>query len=84
MFVTSLQTICFSLFCVQRFQKMCGEEFLESVDAQGQPAPSVDRPETSESSSIVLEARGNLCVKEIQIHFKTNNKSVLNSITYFQ
>ncbi|XP_028452594.1 A-kinase anchor protein 9 isoform X6 [Perca flavescens] len=42
---------------IQCFQKMFGEEFLESAAAEGGPPPSVDRPETSESTSILLEAR---------------------------
>nr|XP_046273438.1 A-kinase anchor protein 9 isoform X2 [Scatophagus argus] len=42
---------------IQYFQKMFGEEFLESVDAKGQPPSSVERPETSESTPIILEAR---------------------------
>ncbi|KAF1381707.1 hypothetical protein PFLUV_G00156800 [Perca fluviatilis] len=42
---------------IQCFQKMFGEEFLESPAAEGGPPPSVDRPETSESTSILLEAR---------------------------
>lgn len=37
---------------------MFGEEFLEGVDAEARPPPSVERPDTSESTSIVLEARG--------------------------
>ncbi|XP_035849224.1 A-kinase anchor protein 9 isoform X4 [Sander lucioperca] len=42
---------------IQCFKKMFGEEFLESAAAEGGPPPSVDRLETSESTSIVLEAR---------------------------
>ncbi|GLD59177.1 A-kinase anchor protein 9, partial [Lates japonicus] len=38
------------------FRKMFGEDFLESVDV-GRPPPPEERPETSESTSIVLEAR---------------------------
>lgn len=39
---------------------MFGEEFLESADSEGQTPRSVERPETSDSTSIMLEARGNL------------------------
>ncbi|XP_037649678.1 A-kinase anchor protein 9 isoform X2 [Sebastes umbrosus] len=42
---------------IQCFRKMFGEEFLESVAAEGRPPPSEETPETSESTSIVLEAR---------------------------
>uniref|UniRef100_A0A4W6C5A1 A-kinase anchoring protein 9 n=1 Tax=Lates calcarifer TaxID=8187 RepID=A0A4W6C5A1_LATCA len=38
------------------FRKMFGEDFLKSVDV-GRPPPSEERPETTESTSIVLEAR---------------------------
>ncbi|CAB1443391.1 unnamed protein product [Pleuronectes platessa] len=38
------------------FRKLFGEEFLESVDLSWQP-PSEERPETSESTSIIQEAR---------------------------
>ncbi|KAF7664098.1 hypothetical protein LDENG_00189000 [Lucifuga dentata] len=38
------------------FRKMFGEKFLESVDAEGQRPPSVERPESDESSSVLLEA----------------------------
>lgn len=50
------------LFGVQCFKKMFGEEFLESVDEDSQPPPLADRHETKESTTIVLEARGNLSV----------------------
>ncbi|XP_069032331.1 A-kinase anchor protein 9 isoform X1 [Embiotoca jacksoni] len=39
------------------FRKIFGEEYLESVDADGQPLSSEERPVTSESTSVVLEAR---------------------------
>ncbi|XP_049891352.1 A-kinase anchor protein 9 isoform X3 [Epinephelus moara] len=42
---------------IQRFQKTFGEEFLECVAGEGPLPPSVERPETSESTSIILEAR---------------------------
>ncbi|KAI3358086.1 hypothetical protein L3Q82_003096 [Scortum barcoo] len=42
---------------IQSFRKMFGEEFLESVCAESRPSPSVERPETRESTSIILEAR---------------------------
>lgn len=38
---------------------MFGEDFLESVDVGPLP-PSEDRPDTSESTATVLEARGTL------------------------
>lgn len=41
---------------------MFGEEFLESADSEGQTTPLVERPETSDSTSVVWEARGNLSV----------------------
>ncbi|XP_060916005.1 A-kinase anchor protein 9 isoform X1 [Labrus mixtus] len=40
---------------IQCFQRIFGEEFLESVE--GRPSSSVEKPETSESTSILLEAR---------------------------
>lgn len=46
---------------------MFGEEFLKNVDAESRPPPSVERAETSESTSIVLEARGNLSPNEINL-----------------
>lgn len=56
----------FNLVCcllgVQCFQKMFGEEFLESADVDSQPPSLADRHETRESTTIVLEARGNLSV----------------------
>lgn len=39
---------------------MFGKEFLESIYAEDPPHPSVERPETSESTSVILEARGML------------------------
>ncbi|XP_041812023.1 A-kinase anchor protein 9 isoform X2 [Chelmon rostratus] len=42
---------------IQCFQKMFGEEFVESVDAEARQPPSVERPETSEFISTVMEAR---------------------------
>ncbi|XP_045915257.1 A-kinase anchor protein 9 isoform X4 [Micropterus dolomieu] len=42
---------------IQCFRNIFGEECLESVDAEGRLPSSVERPETSESTSIVLEAR---------------------------
>lgn len=53
------------LFCLQSFQKMFGKEFLEHVDVEGRLPASVERPETSETTSAVLEARGNLSFKEM-------------------
>ncbi|XP_068431052.1 A-kinase anchor protein 9 isoform X3 [Clinocottus analis] len=41
---------------IQRFQRMFGEEFL-SVAAEDRPPSSVERPDTSESSSVIVEAR---------------------------
>uniref|UniRef100_UPI0037E8D6CB A-kinase anchor protein 9 isoform X2 n=1 Tax=Semicossyphus pulcher TaxID=241346 RepID=UPI0037E8D6CB len=40
---------------IQGFRRMFGEEVLESVG--GRPSSSVERPETSESTSLILEAR---------------------------
>ncbi|KAK5883531.1 hypothetical protein CesoFtcFv8_019852 [Champsocephalus esox] len=42
---------------IQSFGKMFGEEFLESVATESQTPSSVERPETSESTSVVQEAR---------------------------
>ncbi|KAM3596676.1 uncharacterized protein V6R79_018870 [Siganus canaliculatus] len=42
---------------IQCFKKMFGEGFVESVDGEGRPTTSVERPETSEFTSIVSEAR---------------------------
>ncbi|XP_075961781.1 A-kinase anchor protein 9 isoform X4 [Anarhichas minor] len=42
---------------IQCFQRMFGEEVLESGAAADRPPPSVERPDTRESSSIILEAR---------------------------
>ncbi|XP_054461660.1 A-kinase anchor protein 9 isoform X3 [Anoplopoma fimbria] len=42
---------------IQCFQRMFGEEFLESVAAEERPPPSVERPDTNESTSTILEAR---------------------------
>ncbi|XP_010789773.1 A-kinase anchor protein 9 isoform X3 [Notothenia coriiceps] len=42
---------------IQSFVKMFGEEFLESVATESQTPSSVERPETSESTSVVQEAR---------------------------
>ncbi|KAM7373294.1 hypothetical protein PAMP_008158 [Pampus punctatissimus] len=42
---------------IQSFRKMFGKEFLECVDMEGPPPASVERPETSETTSTVLEAR---------------------------
>lgn len=39
---------------------MFGEEFLESADSEAQTPRLVERPETSDAASIMLEARGNL------------------------
>ncbi len=57
----------FLFLFVQCFQKMFGEEFLQSVDAESHLPHSVERPETSESTSVVLEARGHLYVKEVKL-----------------
>lgn len=53
---------------------MFGEEFVESVDAEARQPPSVERPETSEFISTVMEARGNLSFKEIKSQLKTTIK----------
>ncbi|KAM8840712.1 A-kinase anchor protein 9 isoform 3-T3 [Spinachia spinachia] len=42
---------------IQGFQRMFGKQFLESVAAEHQLPHSVERPDTTESSSIILEAR---------------------------
>ncbi|KAL3043725.1 hypothetical protein OYC64_003565 [Pagothenia borchgrevinki] len=42
---------------IQSFGKMFGEEVLESVATESQTPSSVERPETSESTSVVQEAR---------------------------
>ncbi|XP_062414443.1 A-kinase anchor protein 9 isoform X2 [Pungitius pungitius] len=42
---------------IQCFQRMFGKQLLESVSAEDQPPPSVEGPDTTESSSIILEAR---------------------------
>ncbi|KAM6903836.1 A-kinase anchor protein 9 [Lycodopsis pacificus] len=42
---------------IQCFQRMFGEEVLESGAAADRPPPSVERPDTRESSSIILAAR---------------------------
>ncbi|KAK9526749.1 hypothetical protein VZT92_015432 [Zoarces viviparus] len=42
---------------IQCFQRMFGEEVLESGAAADRPPPSVERTDTRESSSIILEAR---------------------------
>lgn len=49
---------CYFLFFFQFFQKMFGEEFLENVYTEDALHPSVERPETRESTSVLLEARG--------------------------
>lgn len=53
---------------LQSFRKMFGEEFLESVD-EGCKPHSEERPETSESPSIVLEARGKF-LKHLKNHYR--------------
>ncbi|XP_068567205.1 A-kinase anchor protein 9 isoform X2 [Cebidichthys violaceus] len=42
---------------IQCFQRMFGEEVLESGAAADRPPPSAERPDTRESTSIILEAR---------------------------
>ncbi|XP_062291626.1 A-kinase anchor protein 9 isoform X2 [Scomber scombrus] len=42
---------------IQSFRKIFGEEFLEHLDVDVRPPTSVERPETSETTSTVLEAK---------------------------
>ncbi|XP_034401671.1 A-kinase anchor protein 9 isoform X4 [Cyclopterus lumpus] len=42
---------------IQCFQRMFGEEVLKSDAAEDRPPSSVERPDSSESSSVILEAR---------------------------
>lgn len=51
---------CYHFLCLQSFQKIFGKKVLESDDAAVLSHTSEERPGSSESSSIVLQARGTL------------------------
>lgn len=54
-----------AVFCVQSFQKMFGEEVLERVNIEGPQHPSVQKPETTETASVILEAKGTVEKKSL-------------------
>lgn len=45
---------------VQSFQKVFGEKLLESIEAEEWKPPTLERKDTCDSPSVLMEARGNL------------------------